>query len=95
MATKQASTARQGRPKKEPTLIQIAAKHTDPRKFLIEVMNDESVDIKIRIDAAKAVLPYEHVRKGDIGKKQTKLEEARSELGSGPFAPAPPPLGLQ
>lgn len=34
------------------------AAHTDPRRFLLEVMNNEAVALSLRIDAAKALLPY-------------------------------------
>lgn len=30
---------------------------TDPRRFLLEVMNDEALDMHLRIEAAKALLP--------------------------------------
>lgn len=30
----------------------------DPRSFLLEVMNDRTVDLHLRIEAAKALLPY-------------------------------------
>jgi hypothetical protein len=30
----------------------------DPRSFLLQVMNDGSVDLQLRIEAAKALLPY-------------------------------------
>jgi hypothetical protein len=35
-----------------------ASPHTDPRHFLLAVMNDEAVDLALRIEAAKALLPY-------------------------------------
>lgn len=35
-----------------------AAAQQDPRRFLLEVMNDPAVDLRLRIDAAKALLPY-------------------------------------
>jgi hypothetical protein len=31
---------------------------SDPRRFLLDVMNDVSVDLALRIEAAKALLPY-------------------------------------
>lgn len=34
------------------------AGHTDPRRFLLQVMNDASVPLPLRIEAAKALLPY-------------------------------------
>ena len=30
----------------------------DPKRFLLEVMNDRSVELQLRIEAAKALLPY-------------------------------------
>jgi hypothetical protein len=30
----------------------------DPRRFLLEVMNDPAVDLRLRIEAAKALLPF-------------------------------------
>lgn len=30
----------------------------DPRRFLLEVMNDRTVDLQLRIEAAKSLLPY-------------------------------------
>jgi len=32
--------------------------YTDPRDFLLALMNDSSVGVKQRIKAAKALLPY-------------------------------------
>ncbi len=32
--------------------------HSDPRLFLLAVMNDEAVDLALRIEAAKALLPH-------------------------------------
>ncbi len=38
------------------TAVQTAAS-LDPRRFLLEVMNDQSLDLALRIEAAKALLP--------------------------------------
>lgn len=35
-----------------------AAAQQDPRRFLLDVMNDPAVDLRLRIEAAKALLPY-------------------------------------
>lgn len=35
-----------------------AGAHGDPRAFLLAVMNDASIDMALRIEAAKALLPY-------------------------------------
>ena len=35
-----------------------AAHSPDPRRFLLEVMNDRTIELHLRIEAAKALLPY-------------------------------------
>ena len=35
-----------------------AGKWLDPKRFLLEIMNNDSVALNLRIDAAKALLPY-------------------------------------
>lgn len=32
---------------------------TDPKRFLLDVMNDATVELRLRIEAAKALLPYD------------------------------------
>jgi hypothetical protein len=34
-----------------------APQHEDPRRFLLGIMNDPAVDLHLRIEAAKALLP--------------------------------------
>ena len=36
----------------------------DPKRFLLNVMNDDSVALSLRIEAAKALMPYMHDEKG-------------------------------
>lgn len=48
----------------------------DPKAFLLAVMNHKYSDLKHRIDAAKALLPYEHARKDQIGKKEEREQFA-------------------
>lgn len=36
----------------------LAGRHDDPRAFLLAVMNDPAVDLRLRIEAAKALLPH-------------------------------------
>lgn len=38
--------------------------HDDPKRFLLNVMHDESVALSLRIEAAKALMPYMHQYKG-------------------------------
>lgn len=47
---------------------------TDPMSFLRAVMNHRHSDLKYRIDAAKAMLPYEYAKPGELGKK-TEAEQ--------------------
>ena len=49
-ATNQSSTS----------VVPASTKHcdSDAKRFLTEVMNDQSVDMHLRIEAAKAILPY-------------------------------------
>lgn len=37
----------------------LATQHSDPRQFLLSVMNNEAVALHLRIEAAKALLPFE------------------------------------
>ena len=76
-----------GRPVSMPDLARM---FSDPKAFLMALMNDAGEDIKLRADAAKALMPYEHERKADAGKKKGK-EDAAKTLTGGRFAPTPPP----
>lgn len=58
-----------------------ALSHKDPKDFLLAVMNDMGTEAKLRVDAAKALMPFVHPRKGESGKKdqaQAKAEQAAS-----------------
>ena len=41
-----------------------AAASLDPKRFLLEVMNNDSLDLALRIEAAKALLPYFDAARG-------------------------------
>jgi hypothetical protein len=49
-----------GRPRGsgKPKLLAACPPGMDPIEFLLSVMTDASIDIRLRIQAAKAVLPY-------------------------------------
>lgn len=64
--------------------------YEDPKELLREVMNDRTQDIKIRLQAATALLPYEHKKLGETGKKESS-EEAAKGVAQGRFSPAQPP----
>ena len=56
MSPPQAPSAQQARPMAPLGLVTHAADETDPRRFLLRVMNDEGVAMALRIEAAKALL---------------------------------------
>lgn len=62
----------------------------DPKDLLRHAMNDRSLDPKTRIQAAVALLPFEHQKLGESGKKE-KQDQAAEQVVSGRFAPAPAP----
>lgn len=64
--------------------------YTDPRDYLLDDMNDTTLDRKDRRDAAKALMPFLHARKGEGGKKEER-QDAAKKAGAGKFGAAPPP----
>lgn len=85
-------TAEQQQPKsaqvkesKEP------AQYEDPLDFLRSVMNDTHKDIDTRKDAAKAMLPYIHPKKGEGGKKDARNAAAQALAGKSKFGSMAPP----
>ena len=58
----------------------------DPLEYLKLVWTDESEDPKLRLDAAKAAMPYIHGKVAEKGKKETKADEAKAAAkGGGKF----------
>ncbi|HFL2185985.1 TPA: terminase small subunit [Pseudomonas putida] len=56
--------------------------HRDPKDFLLSVMNDLGSEPKLRVDAAKALMPFVHPRKGESGKKdQAQANADRAATG--------------
>lgn len=62
----------------------------DPVEFLTKVMNEPAADLRLRIDAAKAMLPFKHQKLGEGGKKDQK-QDAAAKASAGKFAAAAPP----
>jgi phage terminase small subunit len=79
-----------GRKPKAPAILALAATYDDPEKFLRAVMNDSGTEAKLRVDAAKALMPFTHQKIGEGGKKDAK-QDAAKKAGGGKFAPAAPP----
>lgn len=56
---------------------------TDPLEFLQTVWNQNGLEVKDRIAAARAALPYKHSRLGEVGKKEKQKEDAKNTTTSG------------
>jgi phage terminase small subunit len=65
--------------------------HRDPKDFLLSVMNDLGTEPKLRVDAAKALMPFVHPRKGESGKKEEAKTKA-ADAASGKFGARRGPL---
>ena len=63
----------------------IPASSDDPMAFLKSMMNDLEADPKMRLDAAKALMPYVHGRIAEAGKKDAKANAAKV-AGKGKFS---------
>lgn len=71
----------------------IFAEFADPRDFLVAVMNEQDADPKLRVDAAKALMPYTHGKVADQGKKEAQ-QDAAKQAGKGKYAQSKPPLSI-
>ena len=65
--------------------IETAGSRADPLKFLEEIWADPVEDMKLRMDAAKAALPYFHGKVAEKGKKETKEDAAKKATQGGKF----------
>lgn len=63
--------------------IETAGNRADPLKFLEEIWTDPVEDMKLRMDAAKAALPYFHGKVAEKGKKESRADEAKDIAQSG------------
>ncbi|MCF7558898.1 terminase small subunit [Pseudomonas petrae] len=68
-----------------------ALMHADPKDFLLAVMNDFDSEAKLRVDAAKALMPFVHARKGESGKKEQAKDKA-AQVAAGRFGTRKGPL---
>ena len=79
--------------------VDIAAdKQSMPRKhyansmtFMLDVMNHPKLPTAMRMDAAKHLLPYQHARMGEQGKKDKAKERAHAVAKKPRFRPKLPP----
>lgn len=61
----------------------------DPKDFLLAAMNDPETEQRLRIDAAKALMPFVHQKLGEGGKKDAKDDAAKRAANK--FAVTAPP----
>ncbi|BEM76396.1 terminase [Serratia marcescens] len=69
----------------------IKAQYDDPLDYLKAVMNGLESDDLGRRDAAKAMLPYIHPKKGEGGKKDARNEAAKRAASGSKFGAIAPP----
>lgn len=74
-----------------PVVPAVVGEFDDPLHFLMAVMNDSTEDIDTRKDAAKAMLPYVHPKKGETGKKEARNAAAKAAAGVSKFGSMAPP----
>lgn len=66
--------------------------YPDSLTFLMDVMNNHALPVGMRIDAARHLLPYQHARLGEKGKKEQRKETAAVLAGAKRFAVGKPPV---
>lgn len=92
-APQPAAPAPDGKPDRPPFDLASLLHHSDPKAFLKAVMNEPMVDIKQRVDAAKSLMPFEHKKLGEGGKKDLRGDAAKvAATGRFGAPPAPPRL---
>lgn len=61
-------------------------KQQKPKDFLLALMNNDEVDVRLRMDAARTLMPYLHQKiqaEKPLGKKEQKaLEAKKTDKGS-------------
>ena len=80
---------------KSISLPDLGKLYSDPLEFLKAVANDPEQDMKLRVDAAKAWVPYVHGKIGEQGKKDAKKKAAGEAAVGGKFRAPPRPPHLR
>ena len=78
------------KPKAPQTADVVVDDKQDPKSFLVSIMGDPSIDIKLRADAAKALLNAELRSQEAKGKKEERNDAAK-RASTNKFAPSAPP----
>ena len=79
-----------GRKEKPKKTINLKKSIKDPKQFLLRVMDDTNLEDRLRIDAAKTLMPYIYLKLGDGGIKSNK-KNAANKASTGKFRPSLPP----
>ncbi|MYZ44206.1 terminase small subunit [Schauerella aestuarii] len=66
---------------------------SDPKRYLTQLMNDLGEEPKLRLEAAKALMPYVHAKVPEPGKKDA-AKDAAKKAGGGKFSSTAPPLRM-
>ena len=82
-----------GRPKSGPVLLPDLPATNDPLAFLLALVNEPTADMRLRLNAAVALMPYVHAKAGETGKKDAK-QDAAKKASAGKFAPSHVPVRL-
>lgn len=95
-AKKSAVAAAEERKEPEPETVTVTINEenpvlltSDPLEFMARLMNDASLDERLRLDAAKALAAYKCPKPGELGKKERKDEQAKKIANK--FAQSLPP----
>ncbi len=97
MATSKHGGYRPGAGRKKPEAVKLSIPvpvveslaHKDAKVFLMALMNDLEADIKLRADAAKALLPFQHAKVENTIKADK--DSAAKKAATGKFGAAAPP----
>lgn len=68
----------------------LMAEFDDPRDFLLAVMNEQVAEPRLRVEAAKTLMPYVHGKVAEQGKKGQKADAAK-KVSAGRFGQGAPP----
>jgi hypothetical protein len=82
-----------GRPKSVPLLLPDLPATNNPLAFLLALVNEPAADIRLRLTAAVAAMPYVHAKMGDAGKKDEKRAAAK-KASVGKFGSSRGPVRL-
>lgn len=70
--------------------ISIESCNGDPLLFMTKIMDHPEVDIRMRMEAAKVLMPFKYAKLGETGKKEQQKEKA-GQVGKGRYAARPAP----